>query len=294
MFHCGVHRPTPQVPTDIAPPPVVVDLVDAAPAPPAAQVALVDVEGSGAKSPTEHDLAKLDVRKVIDDIEKEVATVGAVTAKNEGAESESRYNPKDRVLVEQLKAALEAQEFPARSPLGQRFKRELTDEEQKVYAGLLTDKARKEFREGWAQRKLKSLEVSNVHSKEWRRVDEQMGEYKTVEALAVDFGFAVNPEGSLEAARKHAIRCAKMGGKWLYYDERAELHLFLHLKVQFRESMTEMWGMYERFHQNQEAAPAPQASVAIDWFCVKLACRSLNWATKVKLATTAIILDWVC
>eukprot|EP00969_Alexandrium_andersonii_P285251 12610102-Alexandrium_andersonii.AAC.1 len=69
------------------------------------------------------------------------------------------------------------------------------------------------------------------HVREWQRVDTTRGVYKTLAAVAVEFGVAADRDRSLRAAAVYCKKCAMLQGKWCYYDEMSEQLMFLLLTV---------------------------------------------------------------
>ena len=154
-------------------------------------------------------------------------------------------NDKDKEKSNMLEKGV-AEEYPATDTFYQHFRRTC---DWSKYKSLQTDDARKEYRKAWAERSIDGLKIGKSHSHEWKEVDIRKGAYETLELICEKYGYHANPRLSLERSTRYCARCAKLGGKWVIWDDMAEAFLFLYLKKEHQEIITESWKMYEEYEQ---------------------------------------------
>ena len=109
---------------------------------------------------------------------------------------------------------------------------------------------KREIKAQWAKETYKYLEVSKDFVEKWKTVDTEKGEYMTLGSLVLSFGGWEWPD-ALRAAQCHALKCLKMRGKWLFYDEMANIMHFLKMRKQFTEEMTKRWRMCTKWHNGE-------------------------------------------
>ena len=116
-----------------------------------------------------------------------------------------------------------------------------------MYAEISSQKALKQFRKDWTERKLQDLVVSKEHSVSWRRIDTTKGNYYTMERIAVEFGAAADKGKAMKAATEHCCKCEELGGQWSSGDTFATHRLYLFLQYQFAEELRQSWTLYETY-----------------------------------------------
>ena len=68
---------------------------------------------------------------------------------------------------------------------------------------------------------------------------------------------------AIEGARKHCVKCAAMRGKWYSWDESTELGMYLYLRKEHTQILSEKWTTFVQEMNDEQAAyttaPAKQA-----------------------------------
>lgn len=210
---------------------------------------------------------------VMQQISDELAETAKESIANDASEPALTKDlpPRDARLAAQLSDAVKTGEVDPRSSLGQRFKREMSESEAAEYKQLGTDCDRAEFRKAWAKRRLDTIVAGKTSEKTWRRINTELGEYLTLPALAVSWGFAADPEGALKHAQTYAKRCISLGGAWTEWDEMSEQVFYLVLKKQHREEFSKAWTLFEKSYTQKTApnalAPTSQGRSRLsEWF----------------------------
>jgi hypothetical protein len=198
-----------------------------------------------------------DIIETIDDadvkvIEAKLAVVASGASAFQAAEAAQLaaapvFDPKDAPMVGQLQSALADGAIDIRSNLGQQFCRYVKKDEDgmKGYALCKTHEAKKKFRLDWAERRLNDLRVTRTHERAYRSVDETKGVYVSFGTLVESYGVHYDKAAAISAALRYAAKCVQMGGKWVGFDEMAEVQEFLKLRKEHSEIMEESWRLCE-------------------------------------------------
>jgi len=134
-----------------------------------------------------------------------------------------------------------------RKAVGQRWSRDKKNNEQmRTEYEALDMKAKKLFRQAWAQRVLSDIEVGRQHEKSYTRVDSKKGEFFTFGRIAVEYGYTATPREAMAAAIRYCKCCIAMGGDWLLLDNLGGVVLFNFLHRQWQQDFKEAWMLYEK------------------------------------------------
>ena len=71
--------------------------------------------------------------------------------------------------------------------------------------------------------------------------------------LALDEGFLVDPEGSIQRAKTMMSRCVQMGGSWIHIDRQTYEVLYFQVKREKRESFTKSWEIFAEHREVLES-----------------------------------------
>ena len=174
-------------------------------------------------------------------------------------------------LQQQLEDSLSFNDIPAGTPMFQRMKRSMQQDDKKEYAGLNTDKQRLAFRVAWAKRTLSKITSNKSHSQEWKQVDKDIGTYRTFERVAVEYGAAVDMGKSIKSAKTYCNKAAKLGGNWSKWCDMSYQWLFLFVEHTYEQICTECWATNEKHHEDKSSGPHPtspsKAPPAINNIC---------------------------
>ena len=185
----------------------------------------------------------------------EAAAVGEVLAKR------SKENEDEEIDPIFLRAA-EGQ-FEMRDKVGQRWEKYKNSNPEFVldYSKKIM-KDKKKAREEWAKAEFSWVLAKKRHSMSWREVDRTKGEYMTLGQLVQSYG-GWQWAPAIQAAQRHALKCATMGGVWFKKDE-AFSGLMLFLKyTQTQEFINEQsWSRLLEYDENEQREPAKLAALS--------------------------------
>ena len=218
----------------------------------------VDVSFAQPNPSPAHDPA--DFNNVMAQVEEELRAIADKTQANESAAADAKVRTRALKFQEQLAAAAQAGNFEARSPLGQKFARELEGADLEDWKNLDTATARRAFRLSWVKRELSKLTVSKQHWQSWKQANSTHGEYLSFGAIAVAYGYAATPKESLASAGAYCKKCSQLGGRWVMKEQMSDTLLFLHLKKEFREEMVSAWHIFETFVSESSTGQAQETT----------------------------------
>jgi hypothetical protein len=144
--------------------------------------------------------------------------------------------------------------FSARSPLGQKFSREV----DKATFSSLGQQEKADFRKEWAGRCYRNLQETKYKDTAYQVIDTKKGEYVTLPLLIDAFG-GRSDRSAIKAGLAYAAKCVKLGHPWYEFNEMAEVTEFLHLRKEHREVFKTVWGLRSSSHTGSPAI-AEQAS----------------------------------
>ena len=168
---------------------------------------------------------------------------------------------KEKNFAEALEAEIAAGEVKSRGLVANHWNRKKSDEDDRSYRALRSDRERRAFKLQWAERQLEQLTVAKTATRRWSRVDATHGAYLCMEAIAEKYGYSVNPSRALKTAKTIALKCARMGGSWMMYDSMAEDYKFLHLEHKYKEEMSDAWELYENWFSSRKTLQGESAEV---------------------------------
>ena len=192
--------------------------------------------------------ADADFKTFIDNLEAEMHQEDKAR-KDEQEEAPKVLKKRDANLKENLEKSLETGDLT--SGVYQKMLRSFDSEDQEKYSACASDEERKDFRIQWCQRKLGDLTVVKKHQKAWQVVDEKRGEYITVEKLCEKYGWAVDAEKATRCASNYALKCSKMGGKWVHYDKMGETWMVLFMEIVHTETFSQCWQLCESYESKR-------------------------------------------
>jgi hypothetical protein len=158
--------------------------------------------------------------------------------------------------LEQLEAGMAAG-FTARSPLGQKFSREV----DKASFSSLGQLAKADFRKEWAARCYRSLQETKYKDTAYQVIDTKKGEYVTLPLLIDAFGGRTS-RTAIKAGLAYATKCVKLGHPWYEFNEMAEVTEFLHLRKEHREVFKTVWGLRSSSDTGSSATPVPNQATS--------------------------------
>ena len=152
----------------------------------------------------------------------------------------------------QLKLAIDNKQLDTRSALGVAFGRAHPkgSEAGAKYRECKTWEEKQNFRFDWAGDKFETSVQSRIHLKKWQKIDTTKGTYMPFRKVHENEGL---DEDGLRAAVLLCMKCIRMGGKWIRFNEFTERLEFLILLHGFVENMEESWAMYQN-----ESTPGPE------------------------------------
>ena len=117
-------------------------------------------------------------------------------------------------------------DFDTRDAVGQVWAKLPSDHPTKqAYSQVKGQAARKQFRSDWAKEHFQYVLAEKTHEQSFRSVDETKGEWMTFGGLVLALGgWEWGP--AVDGAKKIALKCARLGGKWCFVDEASELPHF--------------------------------------------------------------------
>jgi len=148
-------------------------------------------------------------------------------------------------LLLQLKQAVAEFGFGVRSPLGQRWYRELSRDRELAgeYEKVLGQRAQRAFRVEWAKRTLAILQESKVQSTSSTMLEKEHGSY-------LPFAVIVKKEGGMkcrsavEAAVRYCRKCTLLGGRWRLYNHFTERWDFLYIRREYSSIFQKEWVLF--------------------------------------------------
>jgi hypothetical protein len=178
-----------------------------------------------------------------------IAAQAAIANKSEQAiaasQCDTQVDRKTDLEAMVLEQAIADGNVDPRKGAGRRFVRELSKEDKIGYADCKGHEAKAAFRLQWAERKLQELNISRTHTKSYKHVDVTKGTYYSFGSLVESFGILYDRAAAIKSAAKHALKCEKMGGKWISYDELSETTEYYKLRREFQDIMAEKWSLCE-------------------------------------------------
>ena len=128
----------------------------------------------------------------------------------------------------------------------QEMLRELDEKDKKKFkAG--TSSQKEEFKLDWCKRELEKFTASKLHTREWRRIDSEIGTYMTVERLCEEYGWWVNRVKAATAATNYAAKACSLGGKWISWCSWSKSWQVLFVKKSHTETFEQSWALFEKF-----------------------------------------------
>ena len=97
----------------------------------------------------------------------------------------------------------------------------------------------------WAKTQYQELQTQRRHELEYQNIDTTLGEYLPMAAIIEKQGYAVDPEGATKRGELMCSKLARMGGKWLFFNELTDDWEFLFIKRQHIQTFNEKWAHYE-------------------------------------------------
>ena len=84
------------------------------------------------------------------------------------------------------------------------------------------------------------------------------------------FGFNVDPDTAVLAAKRYTEKCARMGGTWCEYDPMTEMMTFLLVEKTFRQEFQEAWELYEHEYSEGASTRAEASSPSVQQYKLTL------------------------
>ena len=133
--------------------------------------------------------------------------------------------------------------------------RQMTPEEKQQCKELKSPSLKEQFRREWSERRLAKHKEGRRTGSSWTEIDTSHGVYMNAAQIALDEGFLVDPEGSIQRAKTMMSRCVQMGGSWIDIDRQTDEVLYFRMKREKRESFTKSW---ETFAEHREVLTAEE------------------------------------
>jgi hypothetical protein len=198
-------------------------------------------------------------------LEKEMSVVQALEPK-ENIETASLEGLRavDTKKLAAMESATKAGKIKSTSYLAQQFrdKHAKGTECGNTYHAFPTRVEQDAFKMEWLQLELKEFKEQKIHTKSWKRVDHQKGNYMTIEQLEID-------QGTSEDARQGVFNlvqmCTAMGSPWILRHPQTKRLLFLKLLFGFEEEFTNAWEHCKQEHTqgwNEESVVTGPAAKA--------------------------------
>jgi hypothetical protein len=168
--------------------------------------------------------------------------------------------------------------FSARSPLGQKFAREV----DKASFASLGQQEKASFRKEWAARSYRNLQETKYKDTAYQVIDTKKGEYVTLPLLIDAFGGRTD-RSAIKAGLAYASKCRTLGHPWIEFNEMAEVNEFLHLRKEHREVFKTVWGLRSSSNTGSPAI-AEQASSSASGNTAKRGAAQEAKATPTKAA----------
>ena len=100
--------------------------------------------------------------------------------------------------------------------------RQMNPEAKHQCKELKSPSLKEQIRREWSERRLAKHNEGRRTGSSWTEIDTSHGVYMNAAQLALDGGFLVDPEGSIERAKTMMSRCVQMGGSWIDIDRQTD------------------------------------------------------------------------
>jgi hypothetical protein len=155
---------------------------------------------------------------------------------------------KDEKTWNNLKEAVETGKYEARSAVGNFLRAKMTPK-QREDMKTMTGYDQKLFRKQFAESQFNSFTASKTHTKAWRRVDVQKGQYLNTDQL-IHHQQAANSEKGMSGVRMLMEKAIALGPPWIREHPQTERTLFLTLEFEFAEEFEKSWKLLKNEHES--------------------------------------------
>ena len=108
-----------------------------------------------------------------------------------------------------------------------------------------------EQRKAWAKETYSHCKATKQHVKVFKEVDSRKGKMYTFGSLVISYGgWSWAP--AIEGAKRHAIRCSLMGGKWIGVDKDfSNLVHYMKVEIEHNEIFEQSWKLFTEWHNGE-------------------------------------------
>ena len=161
---------------------------------------------------------------------------------------DAEQDPEVEATLEGWRAAAKTGSAVRATPPSNKFYRKLSSDPKfhEQYEQCRTLAAKKEFRRNFFGQELIVIEANKAASKSFRQVEETRGVMMTFGQVVVSLGgWGWTP--AIKGAKLTALKCARMGGRWIKRDPWSELLLFRKLTESDSEIFTKSWEEFLKY-----------------------------------------------
>ena len=76
------------------------------------------------------------------------------------------------------------------------------------------------------------------------------GVYRTMERIALEFGYQVSPDKALQSAKKYVEKGIFMAGRWCGWCDMTKQWLYVHLEQRWVEEFADGWQIFEKYAES--------------------------------------------
>eukprot|EP00974_Lingulodinium_polyedra_P098097 9509827-Lingulodinium_polyedra.AAC.1 len=193
-----------------------------------------------------------------------LASVSDELNQTKETEVDASISPKVKKYEEDLEAMLKNGDVNVRVGSGWKFAEahKKGSEAFEKYKTLGSTEKKKAYRLEWARQELANLRKEKVKFKEWADVDITLGEYMPFARVIEMQGYMVDPKGAVQRGTEMCKRLAKMGGKWIFYNDLSKSWEFFFIRRQHQQTFSEKWQLYLKETEEGTAPKAKRSSAA--------------------------------
>ena len=147
----------------------------------------------------------------------------------------------------------EGKKIPAIGPLGNLYRKDLKKWMEKTGKPKPVGEELQEWIDRWGDKKKAEWEGEGSFEqvKTWKRIDEEIYEYKPLGKWIVDLGGWKDPSAR-EGACTGALQCMIMGDPYVIIHPQTNMMEFAHVKIRWREQFTNSWSETMKYYMDDK------------------------------------------
>ena len=214
----------------------------------------------------------------IDEMERELTSMATAEAAMRVAATEGCTGANQEIDNELLMLeAGKSKGFGVRTTMGVRFSRDAKGGKSAAYHAMSSHADKADFRMKWAALQFEEYQSRKVKTQSWSEIDVKLGTYLPLSLIFWEEGqrgiAKLQDEQAVTAGLRHAAMCAKMGGKYVSFNDVTGRYEYLHFRRQVRDEFKKKWSQYVEERSawisrrpdggGQAATPTPAAASSV-------------------------------